>query len=61
MSILPESTLIKLANLLFHGIDFSQDLRMNIPFSETLTGVFASFIVWGSVGFIFGSLYNKIK
>ena len=61
MAVLPRETLIKLGNLLFHGLDFSQDIRMDIPFTETLTGLFASFIVWGIIGFIFVTLYNKVK
>ena len=61
MSILPRETLVKLANLVFHGIDFSQDLRMDIPISETLLGIVASFILWGIVGYILGGIYNKLK
>ncbi len=61
MSILPKETLIKLANLLFHGIDFAQDLRMDIPIIESLIGVFGSFILWGIIGYLLGSIYNKLS
>lgn len=61
MSILPKETLIKLANLIFHGIDFSQDLRMDIPILETLLGIVASFILWSIVGLILGIIYKKLK
>ncbi len=61
MSLLPKETLIKLANLIFHGIDFSEDIRMNIPITETLLGIVASFIIWGIVGYLLGFIYNKLK
>jgi hypothetical protein len=61
MSLLPKETLIKLANLIFHGIDFSEDIRMNIPIAETLLGIIASFIIWGIVGYLLGFIYNKLK
>lgn len=61
MSILPKETLIKLANLIFHGIDFSEDLRMNISISETLIGIVASFILWGIIGYLLAFIYNKLK
>lgn len=61
MSILPRETLVKLANLIFHGIDFSEDLRMNISISETFIGIAASFILWGIVGYLLGFIYNKLK
>ena len=61
MSILPKETLIKLANLIFHGIDFSEDIRMNIPITETLLGIIASFIIWGIVGYLLGFIYNRLK
>ncbi|HHC80991.1 MAG TPA: hypothetical protein ENK46_14000 [Flavobacteriia bacterium] len=61
MSLLPKETLIKLANLIFHGIDFSEDIRMNIPIAETLLGIVASFIIWGIVGYLLGFIYNKLK
>ena len=61
MSILPKETLVKLANLIFHGIDFSEDIRMNIPITETLLGVVASFVLWGIVGYLLGFIYNKLK
>ena len=61
MTILPKETLIKLANLIFHGIDFSEDLRINIPILETLIGIVASFILWGVIGYLLSFIYNKLK
>lgn len=61
MSILGKSTLIKLANTLFHGMDFSNILRMDIPIIETVIGIILSFIFWGITGYILGFVYNKIK
>ncbi len=60
MSILPKSTLVKLGNLIFHGVDFTNDLRMGIPIMETILGIAVSFVLWGLIGFIFSSVYNKI-
>ncbi len=60
MTILPKETLIKLANLIFHGIDFSDDLRMDIPITETVLGIIVSFIIWGIIGFIVATIYTKI-
>ena len=59
MSFLPKEILIKLANLIFHGVDFSNDLRMNISITETLIGVLVSFFLWGIIGMILSSIYNK--
>ncbi len=61
MSILPEATLVKLANLLFHGMDFTNELRMNIPLSETILGTITSFFVWSFFGYVLAYLYNRLK
>ena len=61
MSILPKEYLIKLANLIFHGIDFSEDIRMNIPILETLIGVIVSFILWGVIGYLLAFIYKKLS
>jgi len=61
MKILPKETLIKLGNLIFHGIDFTHDLRMNISITETLIGIVSSFILWSFIGLLLGSIYNKLK
>ncbi len=61
MSVLPKETLVKLANLIFHGVDFSEDIRMNISITETLMGVVISFILWGIIGYLLAFVYNKLK
>ena len=61
MSILPKDSIISLANLIFHGIDFTSIIRMDIPFIETIMGLLLSFFVWGGIGFIFSTLYNKFQ
>ncbi len=61
MTILPKGTLVKLANIIFHGVDFSSNIRMNIPLSETLLGIVISFILWGIMGLIFSTIYNKVQ
>ncbi len=60
MSILGKDVLVKLANLLFHGVDFSQILRMDIPIAESLIGIVLSFIFWGTVGYILAFIYNNV-
>lgn len=61
MTILGKGSLIKLSNLLFHGMDFSNIIRMNIPIGETLLGAVTSFIFWGIIGYVLALIYNKMK
>ena len=61
MTILGKDSLVKLSNLLFHGMDFSNIIRMNIPIGETLLGAVASFVFWGIVGYVLAFIYNKLK
>ncbi len=61
MSVLPKETLIKLANLIFHGIDFSKIIRMDIPVREILIGVVASFFLWGVIGYLLAFIYKKLN
>ena len=61
MTFLPKGILIRLANLLFHGIDFENLLRMDIPISETLIGIVVSFFFWGLLGYILVRVYNRLK
>lgn len=61
MSVMGKDSLVKLSNLLFHGMDFSNIIRMNIPISETLLGAFVSFIFWGFIGYLLAFFYNKMK
>ena len=61
MTVLGKDSLVKLSNLLFHGMDFSNIIRMNIPIGETLLGALASFVFWGIVGYVLAFIYNKLK
>ena len=61
MTILGKDSLVKLSNLLFHGMDFSNIIRMNIPIGETLLGAVTSFIFWGIIGYVLALVYNKMK
>lgn len=61
MAILGKDGLVKLSNLLFHGMDFSNIIRMDIPIGETLLGAVASFVFWGFVGYVLSFIYNKMK
>ena len=61
MTVLGKDSLVKLSNLLFHGMDFSNIIRMNIPIGETLLGAVASFVFWGIVGYVLAFIYNKLK
>ena len=61
MTILGKGSLIKLSNLLFHGMDFSNIIRLNIPIGETILGAVTSFIFWGIIGYVLALIYNKMK
>jgi len=61
MQILGEKSLVKLSNLLFHGMDFSNIIRTNIPLLETLLCALLSFLFWGVTGYILALIYNKTK
>ena len=61
MAVLGKDSLVKLSNLLFHGMDFSHIIRMDIPITETLIGVIISFIFWGIIGCLIAIIYNKMK
>jgi len=61
MSLLGKEVFVKIANLLFHGTDFTSIARMNIPVFESILGLFVSFIFWGAIGYIIATIYNKIK
>lgn len=61
MTLLGKDSLVKLSNLLFHGMDFSNIIRMKIPIGETLLGAVVSFIFWGIIGYVFAVIYNKLK
>lgn len=61
MTILGKDSLVKLSNLLFHGMEFSNIIRMNIPIGETLLGAVTSFIFWGIIGYLLALIYNKMK
>jgi uncharacterized membrane protein YcaP (DUF421 family) len=61
MNLLGKASLVKLSNLLFHGMDFGNIIRMNIPIAETLLGAVISFIFWGIIGYTSAFIYNKMK
>ena len=61
MAVLGKEGIVKLSNLLFHGMDFSQIIRMNIPIEETALGAVLSFAFWGIIGYLLALIYNKIK
>ena len=61
MNIFGQEALVKLANLLFHGVDFESIIRMNIQMGETILGLLTSFIVWGFFGWLFSFIYSLIS
>lgn len=61
MTILGKGSLIKLSNMLFHGMDFTNIIRMDVPFIETLLGAILSFLFWGLSGFFLAFTYNRIR
>lgn len=60
MLVIGKEGLVKLSNLLFHGMDFSNIIRMDVPLSETVLGLLLSFLFWGISGYIFAFIYNKL-
>jgi hypothetical protein len=58
---LGKDRLVKLSNLLFHGMDFTNIIRTEIPLVETFIGAVVSFIFWGLIGYLLALIYNKIK
>ena len=61
MTILGKDSLVKLSNLLFHGMDFNNIIRMNISIGETFLGAVVSYVFWGIVGYVLAFIYNKMK
>ncbi len=45
-------------NKFFHGIDIGNMLRMNVPFRETILGLFQTFIIAWLVGASIAAIYN---
>ena len=61
MLLLGENGIVKLSNYLFHGMDFTNIIRVDIPIGETLLGALISFLFWELVGYLVAMIYNKIK
>ena len=61
MTILGKESLVKLSNLLFHGMDFTDIIRTEIPIVETLIGAVVSFIFWGLAGYLLALIYNGMR
>jgi hypothetical protein len=61
MLVLGKESLVKLSNLLFHGMDFTNIIRTEIPIFETLMGAVVSFIFWSLTGYLLAFIYNKMK
>lgn len=55
------SSIAKIFNILFHGIDFQNIMRTDIPILESVIG-FVCFTLSGwLVGFLVGFFYNRSK
>lgn len=52
---------VKLSNLLFHGMDFTNIIRTNIPICESIIGLFVSFIFWGSLAYLIAFTYSRLN
>ena len=61
MVVFGKESLVNLSNLLFHGMDFSNIIRTDIPIVETVIGAITSFVFWGLIGYIIAFIYNKMK
>ena len=60
MAIVGEEGVIRISNLLFHGMEFTGNIRMDIPLTDNILGVVMSFVFWGFMGFVISSIYNKL-
>ena len=60
MQLFGKEGIVKLSNLLFHGMDFNNIIRMDIPLWETILGAILSFGLWGIVGYLIAVIYNKL-
>lgn len=60
MLIVSEEELVFLANSLFHGVDMSSIIRMDIPVWENGLGILETFVLLWFFGFITAVLYYKI-
>lgn len=58
--ILGQTGTIKISNMLFHGVDFSNIIRTSIPITESLLGIVCSFIIWGLFGVFLAFFYNLL-
>jgi len=61
MSILGKEALITISNMFFHGMDFTNIIRMDIPFLETIIGMGLFAIFCGIFAYILVIIYNKLK
>jgi len=60
MALVGEEGVVRISNLLFHGMEFTGNIRMDIPLTDNLLGIVMSFVFWGIMGFIISSIYNKL-
>ena len=61
MLVMGKNGIVKLSNFLFHGMDFTNIIRMDIPIGETLLGAIISFLFWGLIGYLIATIYIRIN
>jgi len=59
--IVGEQGLVLISNLLFHGIDFAEIIRMDISLVESVCGLVLSFLFWSMIGFSISKTYNLLS
>ncbi len=58
MATVNKETVIKFSNSLFHGLDVSTIIRWEIPWTETVIGVFETFLLGWLFGAMIAAIYN---
>ena len=58
MALLGESQTVFFFNALFHGIDISSIIRMDVSFLEVLLGIAEMFVLGWLMGVVIANLYN---
>jgi len=61
MSIGGKTVTVWVSNLLFHGVEFENIVRMRIPFIDTLLGLILTFVLWTATGWFLATVYNKLN
>jgi len=60
MSLLGKEALIYISNMLLHGADVTNIIRMDIPITEAIMGMVLFSIICGLFAYVLALIYNKL-